>query len=199
LLLLGARLRDEVALTALYDRYAALIFTLALRVVGERPRAETVMQDVFLRCWRGQDQYDAAHGTPATWLLGMALEFALESRRVRQSGADSAEVAAADALPSANARDEAPESAEVEPGAPALPAEVATRERVGRAVADLAELERSTIELAYYGGLTQTEIATQLGEPLAVVEDSVRDGLARLRRALNLESGDGTVGSDGAE
>src|SRR4249919_1066004 len=79
LLLLGARLHDDVALGVLYDRYSAEVYALALDVLQDRNAAEAVLHDVFLRCWRGVEIYDAVCGTTHDWLLGIARSRALES------------------------------------------------------------------------------------------------------------------------
>lgn len=83
MLLRGVRLRDETALSMLYDRYGGLVFTLALRVLGDRELAEEVMQDVFLRCWHGLEQYDTARGRLAGWLLGITRNRAIDVLRGR--------------------------------------------------------------------------------------------------------------------
>ena len=74
-------MRDEQALGQLYDRYGKLVFTLALRVVGDRAPAEEVTHDVFLRCWNGLDQFDATRGTVPAWLFGIARHRAIDAVR----------------------------------------------------------------------------------------------------------------------
>jgi RNA polymerase sigma-70 factor (ECF subfamily) len=172
MLLLGARLRDESALAMLYDRYGGLVFTLALRVLGDRDLAEEVMQDVFLRCWHGLEQYDAARGTLPGWLLGIARNRSIDLLRGRQHQARLRE------------REPLPEPGELEPGTPDRAEEVVLRAMVGQALTELSEPQREAIELAYYGGLTQAEVADQLGEPLGTIRTRIRDGLRRLRRML---------------
>ena len=106
MLLRGVRLRDETALSMLYDRYGGLVFTLALRVLGDRELAEEVMQDVFLRCWHGLEQHVAARGRLAGWLLGITRNRAIDVLRGRQHQARPRESASL------------PEPGEREPGAP---------------------------------------------------------------------------------
>lgn len=170
MLLLGARLRDESALAMLYDRYGGLVFTLALRVVGDRDLAEEVMQDVFLRCWHGLEQYDAGRTLPV-WLLGIARDRAIDllSRRHQTRLRE---------------REPGPAPGQREPEPPDRAEEVVLRALVGQALAELAAPQREAIELAYYGGLTQAEVADQLGEPLGTIKTRIRDGLRRLRRVL---------------
>lgn len=172
LLLLGARHRDESALAALYDRYGGLVYTLALRVVGERDLAEEVMQDVFLRCWHGSEQYDPTRGTLPGWLLGITRNRAIDVLRGRQHQARLRE------------REPLPEPGPHEPGTPDGAEEIVVRAMVGEALAELSAPQREAIELAYYGGLTQAEVADQLGEPLGTIKTRIRDGLRRLRRVL---------------
>jgi RNA polymerase sigma-70 factor (ECF subfamily) len=186
LVLLGARLRDEIALGVLYDRYAGLVFTLAQRVVGDWTLAEKIVQDVILRCWHGQEQYDGSRGTPAVWLLGITRRHALEARRQHQRDADPAEST------------QPAEAIDLEPAAATRPEELALRAQVGRAIAELSHPERAAVDLAYYDGLTRAEIADQLGEPLQTVEISIHDGLSRLHRALGAGVDPSAAGSDGA-
>ena len=184
-LLDGARRRDEAALLGLYDRYGVLVYTLALRIVGERDLAEEVMHDVFLRCWHGLEAYDAAQGTLAGWLLGVARGRAIEAARGRQPGAQ----------PGDRERPVSSDAREAE--TPGSTDEVALRGMVEEALAGLAEPQRAAIELAYYGGLTQTEVAARLGEPPGAAKTRIRDGVRRLRRLLAPIVDDSAVREDG--
>jgi RNA polymerase sigma-70 factor (ECF subfamily) len=172
LLLHGVRFRDESALAALYDRYGGLVFTLALRVVGDRALAEEVMQDVFLRCWHGLEQYDASRGRLSGWLLGITRNRAIDVLRGRQHQARLREA------------EPLPEEGQLEPRSPDRAEDVVLYATVGQALAELSEPQREAIELAYYGGLTQAEVAAQLGQPLGTVKTRIRDGLRRLRDLL---------------
>jgi RNA polymerase sigma-70 factor (ECF subfamily) len=169
---MGARLRDEDALAALYDRYSGLVFTLALRIVGDRALAEEVMQDVFLRCWHGLEQFDRSRGTLPAWLFGMTRNRAIDLLRSRHH--------------QARLREQTPlaENEQFEASTPDASDDVLLRATVGEALGELTEGQREAIELAYYGGLTQVEVAAQLGEPLGTVKTRIRDGLRRLRRVL---------------
>jgi RNA polymerase sigma-70 factor, ECF subfamily len=172
LLLHGVRLRDEQALGQLYDRYGGLVFTLALRVVGDRDLAEEVMQDVFLRCWNGLNQFDATRGTVPAWLFGITRHRAIDVLRGRQHQALLRE------------RDALPEAGAAEPSSPESAEEVVNRATVNQALHELAAPQRAAIELAFYGGLTQAEVATRLGEPLGTIKTRIRDGMRRLRSVL---------------
>ncbi len=164
---------DENALAALYDRYSGLVFTLALRIVGDRNLAEEVMQDVFLRCWHGAEQYDQARGRVAAWLIGIARNRAIDVLRSRQHQARLHEE---ETLTSADNQDAVTQQDASEA--------VLLRQIVREALTALPAVQRQAIELAYYGGMTQAEIAQELGTPLGTVKTRMRDGLERLRHAL---------------
>lgn len=172
ILLLGARLRDESALAQLFDRYSNLVYTLALRIVGDGVMAEGVVQDVFLRCWHGLEQYDASQSTVPGWLLGITRGRAIDLLRGRPSHGRSRDRETL-AMPAAR-----------EQAVAALAVDVDLRKEVEEALAELSESQRAAVEAAYYGGLTQTEVAEQLGEPVSAVKLGIRDGMRRLRRLL---------------
>jgi RNA polymerase sigma-70 factor (ECF subfamily) len=170
LLLLGIRMRDETALMALYDRYSRLVFTLALRMLQDRELAEEVMQDVFVRCWQGLEQFDRTRGTLPGWLLGIGRNRAITIMRTGQH--------------QVRERAPLPATGQNEPSTPDRGEEVVMRATVVQALAELSLPQREAIELAYYGGLTQSEVAVQLAQPLDTVKTRIRDGLRRLRRVL---------------
>jgi RNA polymerase sigma-70 factor (ECF subfamily) len=174
---------DEVALATLYDRHARAVFSLALRVVGDERDAEDVLQEVFAQAWRQAGRYDSARGTVAAWLLTMARTRAIDRLRARRARPDSA--AAADdptaALP----------AAVVDPGEALAAARDAARVRA--ALQALPVLQRLAIELAYFEGLTQSEIADRLEQPLGTVKTRIRLGLLRLREALTESPAGGGV------
>lgn len=171
-LLHGVRRRDEDALAALYDQYGGLVFTLAFRLVGDRDLAEEVMQDVFLRCWHGIEQFDAARGPFAAWLMGVTRNRAIDVLRGRQHQARLRESAS---LPS--------ESAD-EPHAHDEADAIAARQSIQSALVELSQPQREAIQLAYFRGLSQAEVADHLGQPLGTVKTRIRDGLRRLRGLL---------------
>jgi RNA polymerase sigma-70 factor (ECF subfamily) len=171
-LLLGARLRDEIALAVLYDRYGSLIYSLALRIVGDRNLAEHVLQRVFLRCWNGRERYDASAGTAPVWLLGMAREIALEV-------AGAHEITVVGAISSLGQRRAGHGSDGPESGQAAV-----LRAMVGQALTVVSGRERTAIETAFYGGLTREQIADRLGQSPAAVGLQIRDGLRRLSHTL---------------
>jgi RNA polymerase sigma-70 factor (ECF subfamily) len=169
-LLRQIRRGDEAALATLYDRYAGFVFAVALRIVGDRDLAEEILQDTFLRCWHGIETYQPERGRVAGWLAGIARHRAIDLLRGRQHQARLRE---RDTLSEAAQRP-APETTDL----------MLLREAVNAALAELTTGERHVLELAYYGGLTQTEIARQVGQPLGTVKTRTRAALDRLRTTL---------------
>jgi len=167
---------DAGGLGALYDRHGRAVYSLALRILGDQGDAEEVAQDVFAQAWRRAGQYDQARGTVAAWLLVMARTRAIDrfrARRVRPEGRvqDDADLTLQQ-LP-ATGPDAASELLAAERG-----------QRVRRALEDLPFLQRVAIELAYFEGLSQREIAERLEQPLGTVKTRMRLGLLKLRDAL---------------
>src|SRR5215470_8302103 len=170
-LLHQVQLGDESGLEGLYARYGGLIFTLALRIVGDPELAREVLQDTFLRCWDRSGTYDAERGRVAGWLMGIARRRAIDVLRSRPHQARLREqanltVAASAAIPTAT----------TEPSV--------MRQTVAGALRGLPMAQRQVIELAYYGGLTQSEIASELAVPLGTVKSRTREALERLRSVL---------------
>ena len=161
---------DRDAFARFYDRYAPLVFGLVLRIVRHRADAADVLQDVFWEVWRGAAAYDPARGTPEAWIVMRSRARAIDRvRAVRRRGETFvAPVDEAVAAAPADPRDDAAERAE-------------ERELVATALALLPPAQREVIELAYYAGLTQTEIAERLEQPLGTVKTRIRMALARLR------------------
>src|SRR4029453_2400879 len=195
------RLGDESALEALYARYGGLVFTLALRIVGDPELAREVLQDTFLRSWDGRETYDPSRGRVPWWLMGIARNRAIDVLRSRPhrarlreqerppSGTHRAEPAdpgAADAVAlrraaRRGARPPPPSGTHrAEPADPGAADAVALRRAVAQALAGLSDTQREAIELAYYQGLTQAEIAGHLGQPLGTIKSRTRDAMARL-------------------
>jgi RNA polymerase sigma-70 factor, ECF subfamily len=166
--------RGEVAaLSTLYDRYARDVYAFAAHALG--PGAgEEVAQDVFVRVWQRASQFDAARGSVAAWIMGIARHRVVDELRRRGRA-----WAAAGAIDELLAGTEDP-GADVEEEA-----WVQERRRVVlSAVRELPENQRRVIVLAYFGGLTQSEIAQELGCPLGTVKKRIRLGLDKLRASL---------------
>jgi RNA polymerase sigma-70 factor (ECF subfamily) len=164
---------DRQALAPFYDRYGSLAYSLVLRIVRDRADAADVLQDVFWEAWQHADRYDAERGTPEAWILTRARSRAIDRvRSVRRRGATF--VAPVDEAIAATPDEGRPDPADL----------ASDRTRVASALGQLPEAQREAIELAYWGGLTQTEIAEKLGQPLGTVKTRIRLGMERLRGAL---------------
>jgi RNA polymerase sigma-70 factor (ECF subfamily) len=172
---------DGAALAALYDWHARGVYSIALRVVGNEADAEDVVQEVFTQAWRQAGRYDATRGTVAAWLLTMARTRAIDRLRARQARPDSGAALPYDLW--------ATRAAAATDPADALAAERDAK-RVREALEELPLLQRLAIELAYFEGLTQSQIAARLEEPLGTVKTRIRLGLLKLRDALSSTSGD---------
>lgn len=163
--------RDPDAFEALYRRYSRPVFGLALRRLGDRMNAEDAVQETFAAIWRSARTYKPERGAGAPWLYAVARNAIVDRTRVRGEAtfADPPEIVSADAGP-----DEQVQSSYVS-------------WRVHRAVQDLPQHEREVLELAYWGGLSQSEVARFLDIPLGTVKTRTRSGLARLSDLLEGE------------
>ena len=172
-LLSRMRLGDETALEALYARYGGLVFTLTLRIVGDPELAREVLQDTFLRSWDGRETYDPRRGRVPWWLMGIARNRAVDLLRSRPHQARLRE------------QERLPSGAHAgEPAHPGTADAVVLRRAVTDALERLSGAQREAIELAYYGGLTQAEIARHLGQPLGTIKSRTREAMERLRSLL---------------
>ena len=177
---------DERALGELYDRYGGMAFSLAAAIVGEHADAEEVVADAFAQIWRSVGTFDPTRGSVAAWIATIARTRALDlvrSRRRRARVLEEAAVVTDDGetfvlAPSLESADRNAELTE-------------TSALVRRSLEALPAPQRRVIELAYFGGLSQTEIAAQLSEPLGTVKTRMRAGMEKLRQALRpvLEAG----------
>ena len=163
--------RDEVALAQLYDRYRVILFGLLMRILNNREEAEDVLQEVFLQVWRKAEDFDEDRGRPFTWLVTLARSRGID--RLRTLGAR-------ERVAEASAR-EVPEEVS-DAAADAFKSE--QRGIVSDALAKLPDEQKRPLMLAYFDGLTQSEIATHLGAPLGTVKTRMRTGLMTLRELL---------------
>jgi RNA polymerase sigma-70 factor (ECF subfamily) len=170
--------RDLAAFEALYDRYGDLVYSVSLRVVGDTYVAEDVTQDVFVRVWRRPEQFDVRRGKFVTWLLSVTRNRSIDhrrsqARRMRHEALPSLDEEE-DVLPSEDWRDD-----------PAAATVLSDECAAVRAALDVLPAEqRLAIQLAYFGGLTQQEIANKLGQPLGTVKTRIRLGMQKMRGAL---------------
>ncbi len=169
-LLIAIAAGDERALGELYDRLGGVAYRLAVRVLRDPALAQDAVQDAFLAVWRTAVAFDPARGKASTWLLTLvhrrAVDVVRREDRRRAEPLDDAPVAAGDAVD---------ETAEVRE----------ERRRVQAALAQLPPDQREALELAYYGGLSQSELAERLGVPLGTVKSRMFTGLSKLRDLLD--------------
>lgn len=163
--------QPRAAAAALYDRYGRMIFSVALRMVGDRGVAEEITQDVFVASWRSAARYRPEQGSLATWLLAITHHRAIDELRSRRQKARARESALDDDTIRGATTD------------PALDVALLQAE-VRAALAALPPAQRQVIELLYFGGLTRQEAANELRAPLGTVHTRLRLGMARLRTAL---------------
>jgi RNA polymerase sigma-70 factor, ECF subfamily len=161
---------DESALAALYDRYAGVLYGLLLRILKDTHAAEEVLQDLFLQLWRTAARFDASRGSMTAWLMVMARNRAISRlrRRDRHVMADD---------PEGFLLESAPDPSNIEDDAARR--ELARQLRA--AMASLPGEQREALELAYFEGMTQTEIAERTGAPLGTVKSRVRAALQSLK------------------
>ena len=163
--------KDELALAALYDRYRRILFGLLVRILSSREEAEDILQEVFLQVWRRAGDFDERRGKPFTWLVTLARSRAIDRLRLLRSRERLAIAATQDSP------DEVSDAA-----LDAFRSE--QRETVAGAMAELSQEQRRALMLAYFDGLTQTEIATRLATPLGTVKTRMRSGMIKLRELL---------------
>ena len=176
---------DHGEIEILDDRYGAMAFALAYRITGDAALAEDVVQDAFIGAWRNAARYEQGRGSVKTWLLSIVHHRAIDATRRRRP---TTELPEPEAGPT-------PEPLTM----PDLWAEVAgrlDRQTVVSALGMLSDVQREALELGYFGGLTQQEIAERTGAPLGTVKSRMRLGLLSMRRTL---SGDQSVLLEGTE
>ncbi len=167
--------RDEGALSVLYDRYSRLAFSLALRIVGERSLADEITADAFVSVWRAAGSFTEERGRFVTWLLSVVRHRAIDEIRRLNVRPEGSAVDLNEALQSTTYPDGLDDVVDVH-----------QRQAVVRAaLAALPAPQREALELAYFGGLTQQEIADKTGTPLGTIKTRMRLGLLKLRDELH--------------
>lgn len=158
---------DQSAVAELYDRYSSVVYAVALRVLGDTGAAEDVLQEVFLQLWRNPGAFDASRGNLGAWLAVITRNRAIDSLRKRRPETDIEDV--------------------IVSVAPDLAAEAdrsRAAEKVRGVLSGMAAPQRSALEMAYFEGLSHSEIATKTGEPLGTIKTRIRAGLMVLRKAF---------------
>lgn len=163
------------AVAELYDAYGATVYGLALRILGQPDLAEDTVQDVFAQAWRDAARYDAARSTVAGWLVMLTRTRAIDRLRARRARPDLSAPVETSAVEPVSSRDRTPEDA-------TMAAE--TAQTVRGALGLLPDSLRQLIELAYYEGLSHSEIAARTGMPLGTVKTRLRHAMGTLRSAL---------------
>lgn len=164
---------DESALSVLYDRYSAMLFGMLMRILNDRQAAEEVLQDLFLQLWRNAGRFDAGRGSLPAWLMVIGRNRAISRLRGRRDREvleeEEGDFASTFASPQ-NIEDEA--------------ARAQLARSVATALEKLPAEQRQAIELAYFEGMTQSEIAAKTATPLGTVKTRVRTAMQTLRQVL---------------
>ena len=158
---------NESAMTALYDKYSPIVYSVALRVLADSGAAEDVLQDVFMQLWRNPGAFDSSRGNLGPWLAVIARNRAIDSLRRRQPVTDIEDVIVS-----------------VEPDLAGDAERARAMEKVRSALSGMPAPQRDALEMAYFEGLTHTEIAAKTGEPLGTIKTRIRAGLLALRKAF---------------
>ena len=151
----------------LYDRYSSVVYAVALRVLGDTGAAEDVLQDVFMQLWRNPGAFDAARGSLGSWLAVITRNRAIDSLRKRRPETDIEDVVLAVAPDLAGEADRA-----------------RVAEKVRNVMGSMAPAQRGALEMAYWEGMSHSEIADKTGEPLGTIKTRIRAGLIALRKAF---------------
>ena len=172
-LIQGVASQDREAFSQFYERFSTLVFTLAMRMLKTRSEAEDLLQEVFVQVWRRAQSYSAERGSPEAWIINIARSRAIDKiRSIRRMGRSF--VLADD--PGRAQSGQAIESWIAESDAPMT---------MNSALANLPEIQRKVLELAYLDCMTQTEIAERLAEPLATIKARMCAGIQRLREIVS--------------
>ena len=167
---------DQQAFSQLYDHSSTLLFTLAVRILGNHEEAAELLQDVYLEVWRKVSRYDVGRGTPIAWLVTLTKSRAIDRLRARASRGYQA-TNSLEAGTATQVADHGPSPFETQ-------ADQELCIAVGAAVAGLPIAQQQAIELAYYEGLSHTEIASRLNQPLGTVKTRIKLGMSKLRDSL---------------
>ena len=151
----------------LYRRFGGMLFATIIRILNHQEAAEDVLQEVFLQLWRRPSAFDAARGTLATWLAVITRNRAIDSLRKRRPETDIEDVVLS-----------------VSPDLAGDAERSRAAEKVRGVMVDMAPAQRSALEMAYWEGMSHSEIASKTGEPLGTVKTRIRSGLIALRKAF---------------
>jgi RNA polymerase sigma-70 factor, ECF subfamily len=158
---------SQSALAELYDRYSGIVYAVALRVLGDAGAAEDILQDVFLQLWRNPGAFDAARGSLGAWLAVITRNRAIDLLRRRKPETDIEDVVLSVAPDLAGAADRS-----------------RAAEKVRGVLSAMPMPQRSALEMAYFEGMSHSEIANKTGEPLGTIKTRIRSGLIAMRKAF---------------
>ncbi len=158
---------DQSALAELYDRYSSVVYAVALRVLGDTRAAEDILQEVFLQLWRNPGAFDAARGNLGAWLAVITRNRAIDSLRRRKPETDIDDVIVSVAPDLAGEADRS-----------------RAAEKIRGVLGAMPSAQRSALEMAYFEGMSHSEIAGKTGEPLGTIKTRIRAGLMTLRKAF---------------
>ena len=171
--------RDQAAMNTLYERYSNVVYAVAVRIIGQSADAEDVVVDSFWQVWQQAGSYDESRGQLRTWIVTIARSRALDRLRALRRTPTVSSDDDLISLPDARATDD--------PEQDVLVAEQSAL--IHQALATLPREQREALALAYYRGLSQSEIAEQLGEPLGTIKTRIRLGMMKLREQLQALQG----------
>jgi len=166
-LLSAMRSGDEQAMAEVYDRYSGIVYSVALRVLGDTGAAEDVLQEVFMQLWRNPDVFDSSRGNLGPWLAVIARNRAIDALRKRRPESDIEDVVVS-----------------VHPNMAADADRARAMEKVRDSLGSMPAAQRSALEMAYFEGLSHSEIASKTGEPLGTIKTRIRSGLLTLRKVF---------------
>jgi RNA polymerase sigma-70 factor (ECF subfamily) len=158
---------DQSAMAQLYDRYSSIVYAIALRVLGDTGAAEDILQEVFLQLWRNPSAFDSARGTLAAWLAVITRNRAIDALRKRKPETDIEDVIISVAPDLASDADRTRVAA-----------------KIRGVLSSMSPPQRRALEMAYFEGLSHSEIADKTGEPLGTIKTRIRAGLLALRKAF---------------
>jgi RNA polymerase sigma-70 factor (ECF subfamily) len=167
-LMSAVRNGDESAMGVLYDRYSGVVYSVALRVLGETGAAEDVLQDIFMQLWRNPGGFDSRRGSLGPWLAVITRNRAIDVVRKRHPETDISDVVVS-----------------VHPDMAGDAERNRAMEKVRGALGSMPPAQRSALEMAYFEGLSHTEIAAKTGDALGTVKTRIRAGLLALRKVFN--------------
>jgi RNA polymerase sigma-70 factor (ECF subfamily) len=168
MLMSAIRSGDEQAMAQLYERYSSIVYSVALRVLGDTGAAEDILQEVFMQLWRSPDTFDATRGSLPGWLAVITRNRAIDSLRKRRPETDITDVIVS-----------------IEPDLVGGAELSRALERIRDALGGMPPAQRSALEMAFFEGLTHIEIAEKTGQPLGTIKTRIRAGLLTLRKAFN--------------